>query len=501
MYAKCSASVDSACRVFDEMPNRDVVSWNAMIAGFAQCGRVERAVEMCREMVERGEPRPDAGTIASVSPAMWESARLDDVGLVRKMFDEMGGGSLVAWNAMIKIYTGNSMAVEAVELFSRMECKGIKPDEVTFASVLPACGVLSALSLGRKIHECVRRRRMCPNLVLENALMDMYADCGCLKDAREAFDGMKGRDVASWTTIIKAYGKHGHGQEAVAIFEQMLESGLKPDHIAFVSILSACSYSGLLDHGKHYFKCMTDRYMMVPRMEHFVCMVDLFGRAGCINEAYDFIRQMPVEPNERVWGALLGACRVHLNMEVGLIAADNLFKLVPEQAAYYVLLSNIYARAGRWEDITAVRNLMVSKGIKKSPGCSNVEIGNQVHTFHVGDWSHPQSKKIYMELSVLMGRIKELGYVAETEATLHDVEEEDRESHLSVHSEKLAIAFAMINTRPGTTIRITMNLRTCGDCHHALKLISSISKREIILRDTNRFHHFKDGVCSCGDYW
>ncbi|XP_020261626.1 putative pentatricopeptide repeat-containing protein At3g49142 [Asparagus officinalis] len=471
-----------------------------MVAGFAQCGHGEEAVEMCREMVERGRVRPDAGTMASVLPAM-SGARIEDVGFVRKMFDEMGSRDLVAWNAIIAIYANNSMAAEAVEIFSRMEKIGIESDAVTFASVLPACGVVSALSIGKKIHECIRRKKMFPNLFLENALMDMYANCGCVKDAREVFNGMEGRDVVSWTSIISAYGMYGYGEEAVALFEKMLESGLKPDHIAFVSILSACSYSGLLEHGRRYFKCMTFEYKLVPRIEHFACMVDLLGRAGCVREAYDFIRQMPIDPNERVWGALLGACRVHSDMSIGLIAADNLFKLVPEQSGYYVLLSNIYARAGRWEDVTSVRNIMTSKGIKKLPGCSTVEIGNKVHTFHIGDWSHPLSKKIYEELDILMGRIKEAGYVADIEATLHDVEDEDRESHLSAHSEKLAIAFAMISTGPETPIRITMNLRTCGDCHHAAKLISSISKREIILRDSNRFHHFKHGVCSCGDYW
>ncbi|KAJ8512140.1 hypothetical protein OPV22_002574 [Ensete ventricosum] len=499
LYWRCGRLSD-ALRMFDEMPNKDVVSWNAMIAGYAQNGQYDRAIELCEKMVALRKPKPDAGTMASILPAM-SNTNQTDIHLVRKMFDEMGKKDLVSWNAMIAIYANNSMSAEAVELFSRMEMAGFEPDAVTLASVLPACGDLSALSLGKKIHELTERKRMRPNLVLENALMDMYANCGCLEAAREVFDGMKRKDVVSWTTIISAYGMHGHGMKAISLFEQMRKSGLKPDPIAFVSILAACSHSGLLNKGKYYFKCMTECYHFVPRIEHYACMVDLLGRSGHIDEAYDFILKMSMKPNERVWGALLAACRVYSNMEIGLIAADHLFKLVPEQSGYYVLLSNIYARAGRWEDVMLVRNLMKNKGIKKLPGCSNVELWNKVHTFHIGDRLHPQSKEIYEKLDVLMRRLKELGYVAETDTALHDIEEEDKEGHLLVHSEKLAIAFVLVNTTPKTPIRITMNLRMCGDCHHAAKFISSIVEREIIIKDTNRFHHFEHGVCTCGDYW
>ena len=246
---------------------------------------------------------------------------------------------------------------------------------------------------------------------------------------------------------------------------------------------------------------MTERYKIIPRIEHFTCLVDLLGRARKVEEAYSIIRQMPMKPNERVWGALLGACRVYSNMDIGLLAADHLFQLAPEQSGYYVLLSNIYAKAGIWKDVTTVRSIMKRKGLKKMPAVSNVEINDQVYTFLAGDQSHTQSKEIYKELDVLVGKMKEAGYVPEIESALHDVEEEDKEYHLAVHSEKLAIVFAILNTKPGTPIRVTKNLRICGDCHIAAKLISKITDRYIIIRDTNRFHHFENGVCSCGDYW
>ncbi|KAI3901377.1 hypothetical protein MKW92_024692 [Papaver armeniacum] len=498
MYGKCDCLVE-ARNVLDHMNNRDVVSWNSMVAGYAQNGRFNEALEICKEMkLER--LKPDAGTMASLSPAI-TSTSSENISFVKAMFDEMSNKGLVSWNVMIAVYVNNSMPNEALELYSQMEVDRIEPNAVTIASILPACGDLSAFMQGKKIHEYVVRKQLAPNLVLENALIDMYAKCGSLVEAKEIFDQMRIRDIVTWTSLISAYGMSGQGRDAVDLFSKMLKSGLIPDQIAFVSVLSACSHSGLLTEGRHYYKVMTDDYKIVPRIEHFSCMVDLLGRAGNVDEAYDFIKQMPVEPNERIWGALLSACRVHSNMEIGLVAADRLFQLSPEQAGYYVLLSNIYAKAGRFEDVTTIRSIMKSKGIQKLPGCSDVELGNKVYSFLVGDRSHPQSEQIYAELDVLFGKMKVLGYVPETDSALHDVEDEEKEGHLAIHSEKLAIAFALINTEPGTPIRITKNLRICGDCHIAAKLISKITEREIIARDTNRFHHFRIGECSCGDYW
>ncbi|KAI3888858.1 hypothetical protein MKX03_036042 [Papaver bracteatum] len=498
MYGKCDCLIETR-NVLDHMNNRDVVSWNSMVAGYAQNGRFNEALEVCKHMkLER--LKPDAGTMASLSPAI-TSTSSENISFVKAMFDEMSDKGLVSWNVMIAVYVNNSMPNEALELYSQMEVDGIEPNAVTIASILPACGDLSAFMQGKKIHEYVVRKQLAPNLVLENALIDMYAKCGSLVEAREIFDQMRNRDIVTWTSLISAYGMSGQGRDAVDLFSKMLNSGLIPDQIAFVSVLSACSHSGLLTEGRHYYKVMTDEYKIVPRIEHYSCMVDLLGRAGNIYEAYDFIKQMPLEPNERIWGALLSACRVHSNMEIGLVAADRLFQLSPEQAGYYVLLSNIYAKAGRFEDVTTVRSIMKSKGIQKLPGCSDVELGNKVHSFLVGDRSNSQSEQIYAELDVLFGKMKELGYVPETDSALHDVEEEEKECHLAIHSEKLAIAFALINTEPGKPIRITKNLRICGDCHIAAKLISKITEREIIVRDTNRFHHFRIGECSCGDYW
>ncbi|XP_049394022.1 putative pentatricopeptide repeat-containing protein At3g49142 [Solanum stenotomum] len=498
MYGKCGCLVE-ARQVLNEMPKRDVVSWNSMVVGYAQNGRFDDTLEVCKEMNVLGY-KPNAGTMASLLPAV-SNTSIENVLFVKDIFMSLDKKDLVPWNVMIAVYVKNYMPNEAVELYLQMETCGIEPDAITFASILPACGDLSAVSLGRRIHEFIETKGLHPNLSLENALVDMYARCGCLTEARKIFEGMKFRDVVSWTSLISAYGKSGQGWDGVALFSQMLESGLQPDSIAFVSILSACSHAGLLLEGEHYYKLMTDKYKIVPRLEHYACMVDLKGRAGHINEAFNFIKHMPIEANERIWGALLGACRVYNDMDIGLVAADNLFELAPKQSGYYVLLSNIYAKAGRWKDVTTVRSIMKGKGIKKMPGVSNVELNNMVHSFLAGDTSHPQSKEIYEELDILIGKMKEEGYVPETDSALHDVEEEDKENHLVVHSEKLAIVFAIMNTSHGTPIKITKNLRVCGDCHIAAKLISKITQRLIVVRDTNRYHHFQNGVCSCSDYW
>ncbi|KAL9270596.1 putative pentatricopeptide repeat-containing protein [Drosera capensis] len=460
MYGKCGCLVE-ARRVLDGMDMKDVVSWNSMVAGYAQNGKFDDALSVCREM-EFVKMKPDGGTMASLLPAVTNTTS-ENVEFLKEMFERLAKRSLIPWNVMIAVYVNNSKPSEAVNLYSQMAASGMEPDAITIASILPACGDLSALTLGRQIHKYVERRRLRPNLSLENALLNMYAKCGCLREAREVFDSMKSRDVITWTSLIAAYGVNGQ-------------------------VISACSHSGLLEEGRQYYHMMTEEYKIAPRIEHYSCMVDLLGRTGRVDEAFTFIKQMMVEPNERVWGALLGACWVHSNMDAGLIAADHLFSIVPQQAGYYVLLSNIYAKAGQWKKVSSVRSIMKSKGIKKTPGISNVELKGKIYTFLAGDKSHPQSKQIYDELDILVGRMKDAGYVPETDSALHDVEEEEREHHLVVHSEKLAIVFAWLNTSPPIPIRITKNLRVCGDCHTAIKLISKIMEREIIVRDTNRLN-------------
>lgn len=281
----------------------------------------------------------------------------------------------------------------------------------------------------------------------------------------------------------------------------MQQAGVKPNNITFVCVLSACSHAGLVDEGRHYFDSMFCDHGIMSTSEHYACMVDLLGRAGRIKEAEELINKMPIEPSASVWGALLGACRVHGDIELGKRAAENLLKLEPQCAGTHVLLSNIYAAAGRWDDVARVRKLMKDRGVKKETGVSWIEVRNTVHAFAVGDSLHPESERIHAMLETLTQQMKDAGYSPDTNCVLRDVEEEQKERILQHHSEKLALAFGLLTSPPGATIRIKKNLRVCDDCHSSIKFISKIVGREIIVRDTHRFHVFSGGLCSCKNYW
>jgi pentatricopeptide repeat protein len=329
----------------------------------------------------------------------------------------------------------------------------------------------------------------------------MYAKCGNLEKARDMFDKMHQRDLVSWNVMIAGYAMHGCAREAVKLFEQMQLSGVNPTHVTLVSVLSACCHGGLVEEAWHYFDCMNEQYLITPAIEHYGCMVDVLGRAGFLKEAQEFMNRMPIKPDTTMWACLLGACRIHSNVELAQKVAEHLFELDSNNAAHYVLLSNIYAAADRWDDVGKVRKMMKDRRVQKPPGYSWVEVNKHVHTFLAGDSSHPQMQRIYAKLDCLSRQIKAAGYVPDTRFALIDVEENQKEQILFHHSEKLAVAFALINTPSGTVIRVIKNLRVCGDCHSAIKFISKIVARQIIVRDVNRYHHFKDGQCSCGDYW
>eukprot|EP01018_Ginkgo_biloba_P009787 Gb_07730 [translate_table: standard] len=488
-----NGQIDEALKIFHEMPERNVVSWNAMISGYVQNGQVDEALKLFQMMPERN--------VVSWNTMIAGYAQNRDADKALEIFQTMPERDVVSWNAMVAGYVHGKHFHEALELFQRMHLTGVKPNAVTFASVLPACAGLSALKKGKEVHDNIIRSLIQRNVFVGNALVDMYAKCGSIENARNVFDKMPERNFISWNAMIGGYAMHGCGKEALQLFEQMQHSGMNPNHVTFVSVLSACCHAGLVDDGWQYFNSMSRDYHVTPAVEHYGCMVDLLGRAGHLDEAEDLINKMPMKPNDVVWGSLLGACRIQANVEMGERVAKRLFELDPTNSAHYALLANIYASTGRWEDKEKVRKLMKDKSIIKTPGYSWIEINRKVHTFLVGDRSHPQSQKIYAKLEGLSRQMKRAGYVPDTNFVLHDVEEEQKERILYYHSEKLAIAFGFINTSPGTSIRIVKNIRVCGDCHSAIKFICKIVAREIIVRDANRFHHFKDGQCSCGDYW
>eukprot|EP01018_Ginkgo_biloba_P025162 Gb_40121 [translate_table: standard] len=491
-YAR-NGYVDEALNLFQTMPGRNVVSWNAMIAGYAQNGLLDEALKLFQKMPERNVVSWN-GMIAGCA----QNGLVDES---LKLFHKMPERNVVSWTGMIAGYAQNGYSEEALKIFRQMRLAGVKPNSKTFASVLSACADLAALEQGMEIHEEVIQSGLRANIIVGNALLDMYAKCGSIVKASNLFDTMPQRDVVSWNAMIAGYAMHGCGREALKIFGKMQCSGTNPDHLTFLGVLSACCHSGLVDEGWQYFKCMSQDYGITPSMEHYVSMVDLLGRAGRLDEAQDFINKMPLKPEAPLWRCLLGACRIHNNIELGKRVVECLFELDPKNDAPYVLLSNMYAAAGNWDDIEKLRKTMKDRRVKKKVGCSWIEVDKQVYAFLVGDRSHPQIQKICAELERLSGLMKAAGYVPDTRFVLNDLEEEQKEQILCYHSEKLAIAFGLINSFHGTPIRIIKNLRVCGDCHSATKFISKIVEREIIVRDANRFHHFKDGRCSCGDYW
>ncbi|CAH9080293.1 unnamed protein product [Cuscuta europaea] len=329
----------------------------------------------------------------------------------------------------------------------------------------------------------------------------MYAKCGNVRDARLVFDTLNERDLVSWNAMVSGYSMHGLGSEALKIFETMRSMDIKPNTLTFVGVLSACSNTGSLDLGEMYFSSMRDHYGIEPSVEHYTCMVSLLGRLGHLDRAVKMIEEIPFEPSIMIWRALLGACVLHHNVELGRTAAERVLEMDPLDNSTYVLLSNIYATAKKWGNVSFVRKSMKKKHIKKEPGLSWVENQGMVHYFSVGDVSHPDIKLIHAMLEWFNLKSKADGYVPNLDSVLLAVEDDEKAQLLWVHSERLALAFALIRTPQSSPIRIIKNLKICMDCHAAIKIISALVHREIIIRDINRYHHFQDGICSCGDYW
>ncbi|XP_028805036.1 pentatricopeptide repeat-containing protein At1g14470-like [Neltuma alba] len=558
-YAKLR-DLESARMYFDKMPERTVVSWNAMLSGYAQSGAPEETLRLFDDMLDSGM-EPDETTWVTVisscsslgDPCIAESlvrrlyrkknyssyyvrtalldmhakygnleaardifnqlgmhrniiswnamisacARVGDLSSAQYLFNEMPEKNTVSWNSMIAGYAQNGESLAALDLFKEMiSRKDSRPDEVTMVSVISACGHLGALELGNWAVSILKENHINLTISGYNSIIFMYSRCGSMEDATRTFQEMETRDVVSYNTFISGYAAHGHGHKAINLLSKMNEEGIKPDRITYIGALTACSHEGLLLEGHKVFESIE-----VPDVDHYACLIDLLGRVGKLEEAIKLISTMPMEPHAGIYGSLLSACRIHKRIKLGELAAAKLFKLEPHNSGNYVLLSNIYASAGRWEDVDKVRKTMTKQGLKKSTGWSWVEHKGQMNKFIVGDRSHERSDDIYKLLIGLKVKMRNAGYVADKSCVLRDVEEEEREEMVGVHSEKLAVCFGLLVSEMGTVIRVVKNLRICEDCHTSIKMISKLEGRKIIVRDNNRFHCFNDGLCSCKDYW
>lgn len=529
MYSKCG-DLDSATRVFAKMGERSVVAWTSMIVGYTRVGLSKKAIELFLDM-KRECIRPDSYTVSSilhacacngslqkgkevhnyiresnmqslpVSNALMDMyAKCGSMEESYRVFSEMPSKDIVSWNTMIGGYSKNGHPNEALKLFFEMQSK-LKPDNVTISCILPACASLGTLNKGREIHAYILRNRLSLNHYIMNALVDMYVKCGVLVLARSLFDMIPAKDLVTWTIMIAGYGMHGFGGEAVATFKKMQHEGVEPDEVSFTCILYACSHSGLIDEGWRFYDIMKNDCKIEPKLDHYACMVDLLSRAGKLSAAYKFVKAMPIKPDATIWGALLRGCRIHHDVKLAEKVAENVFELEPGNTGYYVLLANIYAEAEKWEEVKKLRERIGAHGLRKNPGCSWTEIEGKVYIFVAGGTQHPDARKIQSLLRKLRKHMKEEGYMPKLKYALVNANEMEKEEALCGHSEKLAMAFGILNLPPGETIRVTKNLRICADCHEMARFISKTAGRQIVLRDSNRFHHFKDGFCSCRGYW
>ncbi|GFP96317.1 pentatricopeptide repeat-containing protein at3g49710 [Phtheirospermum japonicum] len=518
---------------------KDEVSWNSMIVAYGQHRQGLKAIRLYREMI-RKELYVDMFTLASVLTAF---TSMDDLrggmqfhcqlvkmgfnknphvgsGLIDlyskcgvgagqimncvKVFDEIPDPDLVLWNTMISGYSLNDeFSEEALNCFKHMQRAGNFPDECSFVCVITACSKMPSPSQGRQIHSLVIKSDIPSTITVSvnNALIAMYSKCGDLKEAEKVFDKMPERNSVSLNSMIAGYAQHGLGNESLLLFRKMLEKNIAPTNITFVSVLSACAHTGRVEDGKTYFRIMKEKFKIEPESEHYTCMVDLLGRAGKLNEAERLIKTMPYNPSIMVWASLLGACRTHGNMELAEKAAKQCLKLDPSNATPYIMLGHMYAGNRRWDEVAIVKRMMRDKNVKRRPGCSWIEVDKRVHVFVADDKLHPMRNEIYEFWDEMMEKLKQAGYVPDLRWVSVRDDGEEKETMVRYHSEKLAVAFGLLSTKDGVSLVVMKNLRMCGDCHNAFKIVSCVSGREITVRDCYRFHHFKEGQCSCGDFW
>lgn len=537
MYSKCGR-ISEAVQLFNCMPFKNLISWNAMIGGYTLGGNGERALLLFQKMQEQGEV-PDEFTYTSMLKAcsglgaMQEGTKIHaslitrgfpcSVGTstagalvdlyvkcrelikARRVFDQIEAKNVISWSALILGYAQEGNLLEAMDLFRQLrESKQV--DGFVLSGLMGVFADFALVEQGKQMHAYTSKVPSGLAISVANSMVDMYLKCGLTDEAERLFSEIPARNVVSWTVMISGYGKHGLGKEAIRIFNQMQSDNIEPDDVSYLAVLSACSHSGLIKESEEYFSRLCSDPRIKPRVEHYACMVDLLGRSGRLKEAQNLIESMPLKPNVGIWQTLISACRVHGELEMGREVGEILLRLDSDNPVNYVMMSNLLSEAGYWKDCERIREIVKTKGLKKEAGRSWVEIDKEVHFFYSGEDTHPLTEKIHEILKEMEKRIKEeVGYVHGVRFALHDVEEESKEESLRVHSEKLAIGLALVcgglGNEEGRVIRIYKNLRVCGDCHAFIKGLSKVLKVVFVVRDANRFHKFHGGLCSCGDYW
>ncbi|CAA0827608.1 Pentatricopeptide repeat-containing protein [Striga hermonthica] len=530
MYSKFGC-VEKARKVFDKMSVRNVVSWNAMISCYAENEFGEDALLVFSRMrmkgfsidiftlmslISLGEFRVGSGVHGLiVKSGYYENDRLVKTALMELyidcgflddayiIFGEINKRDLVSWTLMLRGLAESGNWKKTFDHFIRMmRGDDIKFDSISLATILSGCSSSGALQQGRCIHALVMKSGFQGDFFIGSAIIDMYTNCASIRDGERYFEWMGEKDVACWNALISGYGSYGCGVKAVELFSKMKFLGIKPDESTFVSVLCACSHAGLVDIGLEIFDCMMENRNVILNAKHYACVVDLLGRAGRINDAYSLVKRMNQQPSPEVYCSLLAACRAHRKFELGDEISRQLFQLKPVDAGHYVLLSNVYALAGNWEYARTSRKYLKSSDLKKRPGISSIEITGEIFTFMASQTDHPFYLEIKEFLGDLISKIGAAGFEFDLKNSVFlDVSDDVKRDILFHHSEKLAIAFGLLRTKPESVIRITKNLRICNDCHAASKFVSKVYDRVLAIKDANRFHIFKDGKCSCGDWW
>ncbi|KAM1236016.1 hypothetical protein ACFX2J_005410 [Malus domestica] len=488
MYSKCGL-LDCAGKVFDEMPERSLVSWNTMIGSLARNGEEQEALGLFLQMQRQGNTFSEF-TVSSVlcacavKCAVFESKQLHALAVKLAMNLNVYVGT-----ALLDVYAKSGLIKVASSVFESLP----ERSDVTWS--------LAALIEGKQVHALLSKTGFGSNIFIVSSLIDMYAKCGSIREAYSVFEGMSERNIVLWNAMISGFARHACSLEVMILFEKMQQMGMFPSKVTYASVLTACSHLGLVESGKKYFNLMIAEHNVSPNVVHYSCMVDILGRSGLIIEAYDLIQKIPFGVTASMWGSLLASCRIHGNLDLAEVAAKHLSEIEPNNAGNHILLSNVYAANKKWEEVARTRKILKERELKKERGKSWIEIKDKVHSFMVGERKHARIDEIYSKLDDLVTELKIMGYKAETEHDLHCVGESRKHELLRHHSEKLALTFGLMCLPSNAPIRIMKNLRICGDCHAFMKISSSCRGREIIVRDTNRFHHFKNGYCSCGEFW
>ncbi|KAL8245618.1 hypothetical protein R6Q59_011876 [Mikania micrantha] len=494
MYAKVGL-LECASQVFDESSATSTLLCNVLINGYCRVGKWVQAMELFEVM-----PEKYGSTWSTLINGLMKAGEIKKAMEIWHSLDER---DVVSWTTMINGFSQNGQHEKALSMFAEMLEEGVRPNDRTIVCALLACAKVGALETGTRIHDYILSNGFTLKKGITDALVDMYAKCGSIENASRAFDMAEEeeKDLRTWSVMIWGCAINGYLDKALNCFNKMKSTGIKPDGVVFLAIITACLHAGNVDQGLRFFSEMKHDYSIEPTMKHYAVIVDLYGRAGRLNQALKFIKNMSIDPDFVIWGALFSACRAHKNIEMAEYVSEKLLELEPKHPGGYVFLSNVYAGAGKWQEVERVRSKMKNKGVAKDPGWSHIEINGQVTSFVAGDDFHDRSDEIHLKLDEISRNAREFGYMPETDWVLHNIEEEEKEESLGSHSEKLALAFALISGDDIKVIRIVKNLKICGDCHSFMKYASKMTKRDIVVRDIKRFHHFKYGSCSCQDYW